>query len=556
MADADEHSGCPAGYRSEEGKRKFTLLVGILGVGSFLGQFLLPFAVFLCMMPVFMTFGMEPQVQLEHMAWWQGEMWFCEENLESDQEPALKSWKLFEKKADTVSRASLPGAYGWLLPDGERLWIISNNHWVAAYQDGELEELPDAGGLGEMTHPFLYEGQPAVIDRLPNGVTLRVLEGGKWRKVTQIDILEHRMPEKKSETRDDAEMPLEDILQVVNAKGKIHVFLNQAGTIFHREGIPEGDSQDPNQWSAVATDVTTWEVTETNGRPVLVTARMDFGGASVEMQGLEDGAWKSTGRVRAGLPMNVLAFDSGRRREIVVGVEGFPGSFEFLLIRHGEVVKRKTVGRFNPFGGLMTTWIFFPHGLMALIPLLLAIVLAALMRKYRVCQYDSHQRQIPYASLTRRAFAQIVDSLLLGLPTIVGFFMIFRSGWRMFSPAHILIGMALVSGGMFWGLLGLVILSVIEGKRGITPGKWLLGIRVLGTDMKPCGVGRALVRNILKLVDGMCYFLVGILLVSLTKNWQRLGDMAAQTVVLRRTGEMTTTTRQPGSTEDASASSS
>jgi uncharacterized RDD family membrane protein YckC len=40
------------------------------------------------------------------------------------------------------------------------------------------------------------------------------------------------------------------------------------------------------------------------------------------------------------------------------------------------------------------------------------------------------------------------------------------------------------------------------------------------------------VRNLLKFVDGFFYFLVGILLVALTENRQRLGDLAARTVVV------------------------
>jgi len=59
------------------------------------------------------------------------------------------------------------------------------------------------------------------------------------------------------------------------------------------------------------------------------------------------------------------------------------------------------------------------------------------------------------------------------------------------------------------------------------------GIRVVGTDLHRCGVGRALVRNLLKLVDGFFNFLIGILMVAFTAEWQRLGDMAARTVVIR-----------------------
>jgi len=81
-------------------------------------------------------------------------------------------------------------------------------------------------------------------------------------------------------------------------------------------------------------------------------------------------------------------------------------------------------------------------------------------------------------------------------------------------------------------IIWLLVFSALEGKHGATPGKWLLGIRVMGTDLQPCGFGRAFLRNILKFVDGFFNFLVGVMLAALSNNWQRIGDMAARTVVV------------------------
>ena len=76
--------------------------------------------------------------------------------------------------------------------------------------------------------------------------------------------------------------------------------------------------------------------------------------------------------------------------------------------------------------------------------------------------------------------------------------------------------------------------TFLEGKFGRTPGKWILRIQVLGTDLKPCGFGRAFIRNLLKFVDGFFNFMVCIILISLTENWQRVGDMVARTIVIRK----------------------
>ena len=52
------------------------------------------------------------------------------------------------------------------------------------------------------------------------------------------------------------------------------------------------------------------------------------------------------------------------------------------------------------------------------------------------------------------------------------------------------------------------------------------------SDLEPCGFSRALVRNFLKVIDGFFNFMVGIMVVALSENWQRVGDMAARTVVV------------------------
>ena len=77
---------------------------------------------------------------------------------------------------------------------------------------------------------------------------------------------------------------------------------------------------------------------------------------------------------------------------------------------------------------------------------------------------------------------------------------------------------------------------VLEGVwRGQTVGKRVLGLRVVdarGLTLRP---GQVVVRNLLRLVDIMpAFYLVGGASMALTRHCQRLGDMAAGTVVVRR----------------------
>src|SRR5207253_9899772 len=69
---------------------------------------------------------------------------------------------------------------------------------------------------------------------------------------------------------------------------------------------------------------------------------------------------------------------------------------------------------------------------------------------------------------------------------------------------------------------------------GRTPGKRLNGLRVVRTDGSPVGFFTSAVRNVLRLADllpGM--YLAGIVSILVTRRNQRLGDLAAGTLVVR-----------------------
>ena len=55
----------------------------------------------------------------------------------------------------------------------------------------------------------------------------------------------------------------------------------------------------------------------------------------------------------------------------------------------------------------------------------------------------------------------------------------------------------------------------------------------MDVTVKPCGYTRALLRNLLKPVDGFFDFTVGITVAAFTEKWQRVGDIVAGTVVIR-----------------------
>ena len=75
----------------------------------------------------------------------------------------------------------------------------------------------------------------------------------------------------------------------------------------------------------------------------------------------------------------------------------------------------------------------------------------------------------------------------------------------------------------------------MEGRHGITPGKWLLGVRTVRTTLRPCGFARAVVRNVVCFVDLPLLLtpLPAAISLMFSDHRQRLGDRVADTIVVR-----------------------
>ncbi|MDH3636084.1 MAG: RDD family protein [Gammaproteobacteria bacterium] len=69
--------------------------------------------------------------------------------------------------------------------------------------------------------------------------------------------------------------------------------------------------------------------------------------------------------------------------------------------------------------------------------------------------------------------------------------------------------------------------------RGQTPGKKLLKISVINDDLSPVTLGTSMVRNLLRTVDFLpLFYLAGLVTMLSNQRFQRLGDLAAGTLVI------------------------
>jgi uncharacterized RDD family membrane protein YckC len=83
-------------------------------------------------------------------------------------------------------------------------------------------------------------------------------------------------------------------------------------------------------------------------------------------------------------------------------------------------------------------------------------------------------------------------------------------------------------------VLTLAYYIVPEAMTGKTLGKMVMGLKVVKVDGSAYTWGNAIARNVLRIIDALpVFYLLGFIIVALSKRNQRLGDMAAGTIVVR-----------------------
>ena len=142
------------------------------------------------------------------------------------------------------------------------------------------------------------------------------------------------------------------------------------------------------------------------------------------------------------------------------------------------------------------------------------------MQTQQVQQAQTYD-QTQYAGTGIRFLALLIDGLIVG---VVGALLSF-----IFRDA------AGAVGGVI-GLLAIVYFIVMEATQGATLGKKALGLRVVKMDGSSISWSESIIRNLLRIIDGLFAYLIGAILIWSSPLRQRLGDRVAHTVVIRRRG--------------------
>ena len=143
--------------------------------------------------------------------------------------------------------------------------------------------------------------------------------------------------------------------------------------------------------------------------------------------------------------------------------------------------------------------------------------------------------EVQYAGLWERFLALLADTLLF----CACFFPITRlvkGVWLMTPNDH-----RWVRGWFVFDPLCLTFLAImalyfvlLEGLAGATPGKWLLGLRVVRIDGRRPGLWKSLLRNALRVVDSLpTLHILGAILIARSAERARFGDRVAGTRVIR-----------------------
>ena len=131
--------------------------------------------------------------------------------------------------------------------------------------------------------------------------------------------------------------------------------------------------------------------------------------------------------------------------------------------------------------------------------------------------------RLPVAGLAPRALAWLVDALIKGAVIFAATVTRGVMGGTSFAIYAIVLFLLL----WFYNVLFEVF------RHGATPGKSAVGIRVVNANGTPVGWTGSLIRNLIRNVDMIPgVYLFGFASVMLTDKFQRLGDLAASTLVV------------------------
>jgi len=141
-----------------------------------------------------------------------------------------------------------------------------------------------------------------------------------------------------------------------------------------------------------------------------------------------------------------------------------------------------------------------------------------------------------YVGIGYRLAAQLIDGIILSIIS-------YMVGAALFgAPTWSVYGAEAATLTAINSLIMFLYFIILEGIVGATIGKMVLKMKVVKEDGSPCGLGAALIRNILRIVDALPFlYIIGMILIARSNKKQRFGDRIAHTIVVKSTPGITYT---------------
>jgi uncharacterized RDD family membrane protein YckC len=520
------------GFVSSKAKEKLTRVAIISGVIFFVLQIILPIAF---VVPVFIH-AAKKSPDNKYVAYasaiWKGDTWAVAETGKGKPSTLVKK-SLDSKRVETVASFDMPGDCFLLVdPSGERLWLISGDK--SGYVDqGGLHWLQEERDLGDIGRAFFVRGLPAAMEYSGETASIWVLEKEHWRKEASAII---RMP---TDTEKNNCGCLN--LKVAWNAGNYTWFFKNGRHISFFTGLPSARNANADAWPVLTDDSAdkTWFPSSVNGGMLLLDGAGGLGRSRGHMRiwRLDQGHWTK---------QDILADSAGSA--VLQALE----NQEYAVLFTGPDLQMRRLGEKRPgpktlllsssrhselwwFAGFaILLWTFLMIG-----PFVLLGIMSRQIALHRKPYGIIAGRKILYATLWQRAWARILDSVIFTVPILVlaggaGFALAL---WGPGTPADGLTHT--VSLLIFFALLFLVLTAsgifyiYLEGSSGLTPGRKWMGIQLVNRELQPCGFWKAFLRTLAGMADSFGQWLLGILFIAFSKHQQRLGDLAAETLVVQ-----------------------
>jgi len=473
---------------------------------------------------------------LDHGVYQDGNIWFPAnpKGSSDDETDIMKMSTSGKSKPEKVGACEIKSP--WFLAEKELIWIISPEK-IQQYKNGQVSTVAKNLKADKVFRPFFINGKPAVVGKRGADNLALVFDNGKWNQVKKLDV----KSEDDSKKSNDANIFNEsstDKIEGLICGDRLFFFYKQGGSLYYWETSPESIESDKCDWKVLGKiDNSNWASACINGNPAIITSTFKNPLKGLKVEGIKKEGidWKPFFLGSIGFSFEAYPYVGGGDKLYLLS-KYWTGEIQLSEIQDGRVHKITHNENF------IMKWIFVLVGVVIIIflsmPFILTYIIKGFAEKHRIPIYQAGLGTAQFASIWKRGIARAIDNILVFIPTIPVYIYFYHKlmdvQFTKESLLHLLTESLAVFLGLFlWGVITSLVLIFLEGSYGQTPGKKIMGIRVAkASDLQNCGFIFAFIRNFLFFVDAIYNYGVGIACIAFTLNWQRVGDLAAKTVVV------------------------